>query len=97
MKTIRSKKSYKLGVICPTDFVYGVSGGAAGFISNIMNDFSAEKVIIFGISLSKLIPWDRININKKVEFLPICKLKYPSKIPMRIKVLFIIFIIVKEF
>ena len=87
MKTIRSEKSYRLGVICPSDFVYGVSGGAAGFISNIMSNFSAEKVIIFGISLSHITPWECITINEKVKFIPICKLKYPSKIPMRLKVI----------
>ena len=96
MKKVKSDNSYKLGIICPSDFVYGVRGGAAGFISNIMNDFTAEKVTIFGISVSNNNPWEHISINEKVKFVPICKLKYPSKIPMRLKVLIYYFIFRKK-
>ena len=82
------ENSYKLGIICPSDFINGLRGGAAGFVSNCMSDFSSEKVVIFGISTSEIRPWEYIELNNKVKFLPICKLSFPSKIPMRIKVLF---------
>ena len=96
MNRYKSSKSYNLGIICPSDFIYGVRGGAAGFISNIMNDFTAEKITIFGVSMSDNSPWEGKSINEKVKFIPICKIKYPSKIPMRLKVLIYYFIFRKK-
>ena len=87
-----SKNNYKLGIICPSDFIDGVRGGAAGFISNLITDFKSNKIIIFGMSTSKIKPWKYIKVNDEVKFVPICKLKYPSKIPMRLKVLFYFFV-----
>jgi glycosyltransferase involved in cell wall biosynthesis len=92
MNNSELQNRFKLGVICASDFVLGVRGGAAGFVSNVMDDFSADQVIVFGISLGYSNPWEAIKINDKVHFLPICKLSYPSIIPMRLKVLLFYFL-----
>jgi glycosyltransferase involved in cell wall biosynthesis len=86
-----SVNCYKLGIINPSDLIEGVGGGATGFIAGIIHHFQAEKVIIFGIGKNKSIPWQYTPINEKVKFVPICKLKYPSKIPMRLKTMFYYF------
>jgi glycosyltransferase involved in cell wall biosynthesis len=80
-----SVNSYNLGIINPSDFIEGVGGGATGFIAGIIPHIQAENVIIFGIGKNKAIPWVYTSINEKVKFVPICRLKYPSKIPMRLK------------
>lgn len=76
------------GIVDPTDFSKNsVSGGSSGFLRNILPYLNAKRTIIFGIGLNDAIPWKMYHLNAKVDFIPICNLKYPSKIPMRLKVL----------
>jgi glycosyltransferase involved in cell wall biosynthesis len=84
LENIRNKK-YKLGVINPSDMMAGVGGGATGFISSILPNLKAEETIIFGIGKNNSLPWEFNKLSKKIMFVPICNLKFPSKIPMRLK------------
>lgn len=77
-----------LGIINPSDLSKGnASGGSSGFLRNILPYLNAQQVTIFGIGLNGTIPWKTHYLQSNVEFVPICDLKSPSKIPMRLKVL----------
>lgn len=77
-----------LGIIDPSDFSKkSVSGGSGGFLRNILPYLNAKRAIIFGIGLNDAIPWNTHYLQSNVEFVPICNLRSPSKIPMRLKVL----------
>jgi glycosyltransferase involved in cell wall biosynthesis len=83
-----AKEDYTLGIIDPSDFSKKeVSGGSSGFLTNILPYLNAERVIIFGIGLNETIPWKAHYLESNVKFVPICNLRSPSKIPMRLKVL----------
>ncbi len=77
---------YTLGLINPGDMLKGIRGGSTGFIKSILPYLKAKRVIIFGISKTTSKPWKSSFIDKNVEFIPICQLKYPSRVPMRLKV-----------
>jgi glycosyltransferase involved in cell wall biosynthesis len=82
------KKEIVLGIIIPSDLSKNmVSGGASGFLRNIIPYFKTKKTIIFGIGSKEIIPWKTYHLNLNVDFIPICNLKLASKIPMRFKVL----------
>jgi len=76
---------YTLGLINPGDMLKGIQGGSTGFIKSILPYLNSNRVIIFGISKTNATPWKSSFIYKNVEFVPICSLKYPSRIPMRLK------------
>lgn len=77
-----------LGVINPSDFSKkAVSGGSSGFVRSIIPYLGLKRTIVFGIGLNDTIPWKRHHLKSNVKFVPICNLKYSSKIPMRLKVL----------
>lgn len=77
-----------LGIINPSDLSKKmVSGGSSGFLSNLLPHLNAQRTIVFGIGLNDTIPWKTHYLESNVEFVPICTLKFPSKIPMRLKVL----------
>jgi glycosyltransferase involved in cell wall biosynthesis len=76
---------YTVGIINPGDMLKGIQGGSTGFIKSIIPYLKAEKVIIYGISKTNATPWKSVIIQKNVEFVPICKLKDSSRIPMRLK------------
>jgi len=77
-----------VGIINPSDLSKkGGSGGSSGFLSNILPYLSAKRTIIFGIGLNDTIPWKTHYLESNVEFVPICNLSFPSKTPMRLKVL----------
>jgi glycosyltransferase involved in cell wall biosynthesis len=77
---------YTIGIINPGDMSKRIQGGSTGFIKSIIPYLKAKKVIIYGISKTNATPWKSTIIQKNVEFVPICKLKHPSRIPMRLKV-----------
>ncbi len=87
MKLVQSELT--LGIIDPSDFSKKlVSGGSSGFLSNVIPHLKAKRVIIFGIGLDDVIPWKTFYLQPNVEFVPICSLRFFSRIPMRFKVLF---------
>jgi glycosyltransferase involved in cell wall biosynthesis len=82
------QKKITLGIINPSDFSKKlVSGGASGFLGNILPYLNAQRTIIFGIGLKDTIPWKTYHLSANVDFVAICNLRFPSKIPMRLKVL----------
>jgi len=82
------QKKTVLGIISPGDFSNKfVSGGASGFLKNILPYLNNYRTIIFGIGLNDSIPWKTYHLDSNVDFIPICNIKVPSKIPMRLKVL----------
>ena len=87
MSHFPNRKRYTLGIINPSDLLKGIRGGSTGFISSILPYLNAQKVIIFGVSRNDAAPWKPSYIHENVEFVPICKMKHPSKIPMRFKAL----------
>ena len=82
------KKTYNLGIICPSDFTCRIRGGAAGFVENCIDDFESKNVKIFGVTSNKKKIWKKIKIRENITFIPICKMEFPSLIPLRIKALF---------
>lgn len=83
-----AQNQVKLGIINPSDLSKrNVAGGSTGFVRNILPHLNVKQAIIFGIGLNDAIPWKTQILEPNVEFVPICKLKSPSKIPMRLKVL----------
>ena len=89
---ILRNNNYKLGIINPADLIEGVGGGSTGLIANILDYLGVRNIVIFGIGKNKSIPWKYTSINEKVKFVPIVKLKYPSRIPMRLKAMFYYFL-----
>ena len=80
------KTNITLGIINPSDFSNDeVFGGSSGFLVNILPYLNMKKTVIFGIGFNKTIPWKTYPLDRNVDFIPICKLKFPSKIPMRLK------------
>ena len=79
---------FNIAIINPSDLLKGIRGGSTGFISSILPKLSGSKVYYFGIGKNDTKPWKPISIFDDVTFIPICCLRYPSKIPMRLKVLF---------
>ena len=78
----------KLGIINPSDLSKGnVTGGSTGFVRNILPYLNVKRVVIFGIGLKNTVPWKTYHLSANVDFVPICNLRFPSKIPMRLKVL----------
>ena len=83
----KATNQVNLGIINPSDLTTGnVTGGSTGFVWNILPYLNVKRTIIFGIGLNDRIPWKTHFIEPNVEFIPICNLKYSSKIPMRLKV-----------
>lgn len=86
------KKNIILGIIDPCDFTNkSVSGGSSGFLVNIIPYLNMQRTIIFGIGLNNTIPWKTYRLEENIDFIPICKLKFSPKIPMRLKVLIFYF------
>lgn len=83
-----AQSKYTLGIIDPSDYSKGNAfGGSTGFVRSILPYLNAQQVTIFGIGLNDSIPWESHYLKSNVEFVPICRLRFPSKIPMRLKVL----------
>jgi glycosyltransferase involved in cell wall biosynthesis len=81
----------RLGIIVPADFVQRQPfGGAAGFIENIAGGLGMP-VTIFGIAVRDTVPWQTVTLGPNVEFIPIARIRYPSRVPMRLKCLFSFF------
>jgi len=85
--TQRKHSKYRLGIIDPGDLLKDIGGGTTGFVASILPYLSPQEVTIFGISSNSALPWKTYNLLRNVEFIPISKLKSPSKIPMRLKCL----------
>ena len=82
------KREYTLGIVNPSDLSKGmVAGGSTGFIRNILSHLESKRTIIFGIGINNTNPWKTHYLEPYVEFVPICNLRYPSRIPMRLKTL----------
>lgn len=76
----------KIGIVNPGDMSKkNVTGGSSGFLSNILPYLNVKRAIIFGIGLNDTIPWKTYSLYSNVDFIPICKLRYSPKIPMRLK------------
>ena len=91
-KGLNLLKEITLGIINPSDLSKNlVSGGSSGFLKNIIPYLNAKRVVIFGIGRQSTDSWKPHYLNSNVEFIPICNLKHPSKIPMRLKVLWYYF------
>lgn len=86
MSQVLNSTKYTLGIINPSDIFEGIRGGSTGFISSILPYLNQNKVSIFGISKTDTEPWKSYLIHKNVKFIPIRKLKYNTRIPMRLKV-----------
>ena len=84
MNNLMEQTKYTLGIINPSDLMTGVRGGSTGFLSNILPYLSIQKVIVFGIGLNGATPWKPSYLLKNIKFVPICNLRYPSKVPMRL-------------
>ncbi len=77
-----------IGIINPSDLSKGnVTGGSTGFLMNILPYLNVKRAVIFGIGLKDTIPWKTYHLSANVDFVPICNLRFPSKTPMRLKVL----------
>ena len=77
-----------LGIVDPSDFSKKtVSGGSSGFLRNILPYLRKKRTIIFGVGIDDTLPWKTHYLKTNVEFVPICNLRFSSKIPMRLKVL----------
>ena len=83
-----TQSEYTLGIINPSDLSKGNAfGGSTGFVRSILPYLNAQQVTIFGIGLNDSIPWESHYLESNVNFVSICNLRFPSKIPMRFKVL----------
>ena len=78
---------YTLGIVDPGDFLSGIRGGSTGFIASILSYLSPQKVTIFGIGKNNALPWNGYNLLENIDFIPISNVRFPSKIPMRLKCL----------
>ena len=82
-----------LGIINPSDLSNKkVSGGATGFLRNIVPFLTTKQTVIFGIGSKNTFPWKTYHLEQNVDFVPICNLSFSSIIPMRLKVLIYYFI-----
>ena len=82
------QRKYSLGIIDPSDYSRGKKfGGSSGFIRNILPHLQSHQVTIFGIGLNSTVPWQTVVLENNIKFIPVCNLKFPSTIPMRLKCL----------
>ena len=80
------KNKLIIGIILPADLITRRTfGGASGFIENIINDFNSD-IIIYGIGINRSFTWEEVDLNSNAKFITTARLKYPSSIPMRLKV-----------
>jgi glycosyltransferase involved in cell wall biosynthesis len=80
-----NKKRYALGIVDPGDVSKNVSGGSTGFISSVLPYFDEQKVTIFGIGRNGASPWKPSYLRNNITFISVSDLRFPSRIPMRLK------------
>jgi glycosyltransferase involved in cell wall biosynthesis len=80
-----NKNRYRLGIVDPSDISKKIRGGSTGFISSILPYFGEQRTTIFGIGLNGAVPWNLCYLRNNITFIPVSDLKFPSRIPMRLK------------
>jgi glycosyltransferase involved in cell wall biosynthesis len=82
--------NFTLGILDPADYTNPEKyGGSTGYIKSILPYMVDNKVIIVGLGINGTSPWRNIMLSNSSKFIPIADLSYPSKIPMRLKALFV--------
>ena len=80
--------NYTNGIIAPVDLLKNIPfGGESGFLGNLVREIK-NKTIIFGMGANGNNPWVGTSIARNAVFMPIADVRYPSKIPHRLKSLF---------